>query len=440
MSSSKSKKARTRAPQGRPVSTSAISQPAVEDTSHLTVLSSFSPKGDYFAFLSLAVDKHRLRVYDTVSGQSVAEHILDSARVSTLSWNLVNFTEVQNTSSDMETSPTKKKRKKRNSLAAGEAVERHGSEVVILGLSDGTVLFFSPIHGRVLRTLSHPTSTAEILSVVVVENRDTSSTIWTSGADGSIRLWNAQKNDILGSWKTDDRIPYSAMAVRPLDEEGRVDVLTAHHGIRLLSTTSDHADFDTKKPTNLGSFTGHASPIRNLQWDASQVPSTRFLSLAEADRFLYIWEATEGSSTEGRPIASIPLDSNARNFSLSISNRSPDKRERQTLLTLSASGKISVYPIPQELPPPASTVRTQHSISTLLPRSTLSVASKLAVSSSKVVDAAFSIEDKDSIRIARIVGGVQPVFDVVVCDLCNHSSTHLTSHNLEILGTIRRAH
>jgi U3 small nucleolar RNA-associated protein 5 len=356
-----------------------------------------------------------------------------------LSWNIVSFTEVQNTSSDLA-SPTKKKRKKRNSLAEGDDVERNGTEVVILGLSDGTVLFFSPIHGRILRTLSHPTSTAEILSVVVVENRDTSSTIWTSGADGTIRLWNAQKNDILGSWKTEDRTPYSAMAVRTLEEEGRIDVLTAHHGIRLLSTTSDYTDFDTKRPINLGSFTGHASSIRNLQWDASQVPSTRFLSLAEADRFLYIWEATEGPSAEGRPIASIPLDSDARNFSLSISHRSPDKSERQTLLTLSASGKISIYPIPQELPPPASTVRTQHIISTLLPRSTLNVSSKLAASPSKVIDAAFSIEDKDSIRIARIVGGVQPVFDVVVCDLCSHFSTQLMNHNLEIPGTIRRVH
>jgi U3 small nucleolar RNA-associated protein 5 len=418
MSSSKLKKGRTKPPQGRLVSTSAISQPAVEDASRLTALSSFSHKGNYFAFLSLAVDKHRLRVYDTVSGQSVAEHIVDSARVSTLTWSGINFSDAQNTSSDVGASPTKKKRKKRNSLAAEEIVERNVTEVVILGLSDGTVLFFSPTHGRIIRTLSHPTSTAEILSVVVVETRDKISTIWTSGADGTIRLWNAQKNDILGSWKNDDRIPYSAMAIRPMDEDGRVDVLAAHHGIRLLSTTSDYSDFDTKKPTQLGSFTGHASSIRNLQWDASHVPSTRFLSLAEADRFLYIWEVLEGPSTEGRPVASIPLDSDARNFSLSISKHSPEIAERQTLLTLSASGKISIYPIPQELPPPASTTRTQHNISTLLPRSNLSVSSKVTASASRVVDAAFSIENKDSIRIARIIGGVRPVFDVVVCNIC----------------------
>lgn len=418
MSSSKSKKGRTKPPQGRPMSTSAISQPVVNDATYLTASSSFSPKGNHFAFLSLAVDKHRLRVYDTVSGQSIAEHMVDSARVSTLSWGSISLSEAQHTSMDVGTSPTKKKRKKRDSFSVEEVLARNAIEVIILGLSDGTVLFFSPTHGRILRTLSHPTSTTAILSVVVVENRDKISTIWTSGADGTIRLWDAQKNDILGSWKNDDRTPYSTMAVRPVGEEGRVDVLVAHHGIRLLSTTSDYTDFHTKKPSQLGSFTGHASSIRNLQWDASKVPSARFLSLAEADRVLYIWEALEGPSMEGRPVASIPLDSDARNFSLSISQPSPDSTERQTLLTLSASGIISIYPIPQELSPPASTIRTQHNISTLLPRSTISVSSKVAASASRIINAAFSTKNKDSIRIARLVGGIRPVFDVVVCTLC----------------------
>jgi len=413
MTSSKSKKGRTKPPQGRPVATSAISQPSVEDASSFTALSSFSPKGNHFAFLSLAVDKHRLRVYETISGQSVAEHIVDSARVSTLTWSNIRFSEAQNITPDVGTSPTKRKRKKRNSLVTEDIVQRNAIEVVILGLSDGTVIFFSPTHGRVIRTLFHPASTAEILSVVVVENHDDVSTIWTSGADGTIRLWNVQKNDILGSWKNDDRIPYSAMAIRPIDEVGRVDVLAAHHGIHLLSTTSDYKDLDIKKPTQLGSFTGHASSIRNLQWDASQMPSTRFLSLAEADRFLYIWEASKGS-----PVASIPLDSDARNFLLSISQHSTDTTEGQTLLTLSASGKISIYPISMELSPPASTSRTQHKISTLLPRSTLTVSSDVATSTLRVVDAAFSVKDKGSIHIARIVGGVRPVFDIVVCNPC----------------------
>lgn len=410
-SSGKSKKGHTKPPKGRPISTSTISQPAVEDTSHLTALSSFSPKGNLFAFLSLAVDKHRLRVYDTVSGQSVAEHIVDSARVSTLAWDTSDLPGNQEPPFDNDAQPTKKKRKKRDSMTTEEEVPSTAVEVIILGLSDGTVLFFSPAHGRIVRTLSHTTSTVAILSVVVTRNNGDS--IWTSGADGAIRLWNAQTNDILGSWKNDDRIPYTSMAVRPGVRDGRVDILVAHHSIRLLSTKSDTTDFDTKKPAQLAQFTGHASSIKQLGWDNSQTPSKRFLTLAEADRFLYVWEAPEGSSTEGKAVASIALDSDARVFSFSTTS-DLSTTEKQTLLTLSASGKLSVFPIPTELAAPASSKRTQHKIPTLLPRSNLTASSSKGASAPRIVDASFAHGEQGRIRIARIVGGVRPVFDIVV--------------------------
>jgi U3 small nucleolar RNA-associated protein 5 len=116
MSSQKSKK-KTKAPQGRPTSTAAISQPTVEDSSQLTSLSSFSPDGNHFAFLSLAVDKHRLRVYSTVSGQSVAEHILENARVSAVAWG--SFTASAGpASTPTDGLPSKKKRRRKESTSA----------------------------------------------------------------------------------------------------------------------------------------------------------------------------------------------------------------------------------------------------------------------------------------------------------------------------------
>ncbi|KAF7340083.1 U3 small nucleolar RNA-associated protein 5 [Mycena venus] len=407
----KSKKNRSKPPRGRPAATSAISQPVVEDASYLTALSSFSPKGNLFAFLSLAVDKHRLRVYDTATGQSVAEHVVDSARVSSLTWSNFDPSDVpRTTASDAEEPPNKKKRKKRNSQANGDVPPQMTAamEVILLGLSDGTVLFFSPTHGRVVRTLSHSTSTAAILSVVLTENGDSVPTTWTSGADGAIRLWNAQKNDLLGSWKNDDRIPYSSMAIRPTTEGDRVDVLVANHSIRLLSSNLDTL---TEKPAQLASFTGHASSVKQLHWDASQTPPTRFLSMAEGDRIVSIWQTPEGSAAEGKMVASVQLDSDARTVSLSASSSASS--ERQNLLTLTASGKISIFPIPSELAPPASSSRTQHKVSTLLPRSNLSVSAKKGSSGSQVVDASFAAGVVGHIRVARTVGGVRPVFDLV---------------------------
>ncbi|KAJ7102425.1 WD40-repeat-containing domain protein [Mycena belliarum] len=410
-SSDKSKKPRSKPPRGRPQATSSISQPIVEDASYLTTLSAFSPKGNFFAFLSLAVDKHRLRVYDTATGQSVAEHVVDSARVSSLTWSNFDPSEGQQSAqSDGEEPHNKKKRKKRNSQANADGPPQISAaiEVVLMGLTDGTVLFFSPSHGRTIRTLSHSTSTAAILSVVLTGNGHSTPATWTSGADGAIRLWNAQKNDILGSWKNDDRIPYSSMAIRPTSEGDRIDFLVANHSIRLLSTNPDAS---AEKPTQLASFTGHASSVKQLQWDASQTPPTRFLSMAEGDRIVSIWQTPEASTVDGKMVASVQLDSDARAISLSVT--SLPTSERQNLLTLTASGKISIFPIPAELVPPASSSRTPHKVSTLLPRSILSVSAKKGSSGSQVVDASFAVGVAGHIRVARIVGGVRPVFDLV---------------------------
>nr|GAT57545.1 predicted protein [Mycena chlorophos] len=344
----------------RPQATSAISQPTVEDTSLLSNLSAFSPRGNLFAFLSLAVEKHRLRVYDTATGQSVAEHILDSARVSSLSWSTYDSSDAQAAGP-----PSKKKRRKSQTNADGP-LQAAAVEVVVLGLSDGTVLFFSPTHGR---------------------------------CPGNVDL----------CWKNDDPIPFSSMALRPASDDDRVDILVAHHSIRLLSASSDSL---TDKPAQVASFTGHASSVKQLHWDASQLPSTRFASLAEGDRVVSIWDTPENSATEGRMVASVQLDSDARFISFSLA--SPTTSERQNLLVLAASGKISIYPIPTELSPPTSSGRPQQlKVSTLLPRSTLSVSTKKASAGSHPVAASFAAGVNGNVRVARIVGGVRPVFDLV---------------------------
>lgn len=409
--STKSKKT-PKPPRGHAAATSAISQPVVEDASFLTALSSFSPSGNLFTYLSLAVDKHRLRIYDTTSGQSIAENVLDSARVSSLTWGNLNPADWADTPSNDAGSPSKKKRKKGNNGVVDETKSGALLEVVVLGLSDGTVMFFSPKHGRTLQTLSHPTCTSAILAVASTVDSGDHQNIWTSGADGSLRLWNVPKNDLLGSWKSDDRIPYSSLALRPTDENA-VDILAANHSIRILSADTNTSTFDSK-PKQLASFTGHASSIRHLQWDASQTPINRFVSLAEADRVVSIWEVPQKPATEGKMVASVQLDSDARAFSLSKSSPSTSPAEKQTLLTLAASGKVSVFPIPSELLPPASSTRTQHKISTLLPRSTLAASSKKGTSGVQVVAASFVDGEEGRIRIARIVGGVRPVFDVLV--------------------------
>lgn len=420
--STKSKKNR------QPTNTSALSQPVVEDGSSLNALpvSAFSAEANLFAFLSLSADKHRLRIYDTSTAKSVAEHVVDSGRISTLIWGSLDLFEGPSTSVDENIGIAKKKGKRKRPSTGAEEKPKTETEVVVLGLTDGTLLFFSPSHGRILRTLSHPTSTAAILSITLTYNEESGSTLWTSGADGVVRLWDARRNNITGSWKIDDRIPYTSLAARPKalsGEDGHVELLVANHSIRLISTlprVSDSSDFEVLKPKLLASFTGHASSINRLQWDASQEPSSRFISTAESDRFIYVWDVPRGTIAEGKIVLSISLDSNVRRVSLSTlttpssSSSPPYISKPQSILALSTSGKISIYPIPSELTPPATSEKTKHKVPALLPRSNVNVLSKKASSGTQVIDASFILGEVGKIKVARVVGGVRPVFHVVV--------------------------
>ncbi|PBK76675.1 NUC189-domain-containing protein [Armillaria solidipes] len=396
-SSEKSKKTKSKPPRGRPTANSAISQPAVEDASTTTALPAFSLNGNLFAYLSLAVDKHRLRVYDTATNQSVAEHLFEATRATALEWARLQLPDTDKPSG-ADQPPSKKKRKK----GVVDTAQVKTVEVVILGLSDGTLVLFSPTHGRVIRTLSDSQSTVAILSAIVVKNADNISNIWTSSADGFVRKWDIQTNGVLGSWKSDDRVPYSAMALRPSSEEDDRHILVANHSLRLLSFDN----VDSQKPNQLASFSGHASAVKAVQWDASQTRSDRFISMAEADRVVSLWAVPAGDATEGKLAASIQLDSDARAISLLHAAVSPS----QVLLTLAASGRISVFPIPAELSPPTS---SSHKVSTLLPRSTLAVPSAKNTSGAQLLAASFVQGHPGQIRIARVVGGVRPVFDLV---------------------------
>ncbi|KIP01713.1 hypothetical protein PHLGIDRAFT_112841 [Phlebiopsis gigantea 11061_1 CR5-6] len=397
---SKSKKPRNKPPKSRPAATSAISQPSVEDASSTHSLSSFSQGGELFAFLSLAVDKHRLRVYDTVTGQSTAEHLFDSSRVSSLCWARFD-------ASQSEEGP--KKKRKRKNLGAEEKLPPLG---LVLALTNGSLVLFSPTHGKVAKIISHSSSTATLFSVTVAEEEISESLhAWTSGADGVIRLWDLRDGNLAGSWKGEERIAYSCLAVRPGSSSEATDspeLLAANHAIQLVSmeSSSDLILDAPSKTQKLASFTGHASQVKTLRWES---PS-RFLSAAEADRFVYLWEVPEDESTsEGRVTASIPLDSDVR--SLALSTPLPSSTKSSALLTVSASGRVAVFDADFVS---VSTSTGKPKVAILSPRSTITVDSKKqAETRSDVVAAAFVSQEEGKVRVVRLAGGVRPVFDVV---------------------------
>lgn len=437
-SRSRSKKAKNAPPRGRPTSSSVLSQPVVEDASSLTALSAFSPRGNYFASLSMAIDKHRLRVHDTTTGQSVAEHIVEGAQVTTLSWAQLNSPEQQGELMEDDDGP-KKKRKRRNSLAAPATstdASSETSQIVLLGLSNGSLLVFSPFHGRTLRILSHPSSTAAILSLSVSPlPSQNASTIWTSSADSSVHVWNAHTGDHISTWRTDDRIPCTSLSFQTFDSGEQINFVLAHHSIRLLSipSPSSASIAESSRPKELATFIGHASNITSLCWvqpnSKDSIPM-QFVSMAEADRNVYVWEVPEESTTEGKLVASIPLDSDARQISV----------QGQHLLILSASGKASVYQLYSELSTSSPTKKSKQKVSSLSPSSTISISVKRGTTPIEVVSASVIPGEEGRICVARLVGGVRPVFDVVVRVAYCLRTVHVLTFLPALFGRVRKLH
>ncbi|KAG8735504.1 Small subunit (SSU) processome component, partial [Ceratobasidium sp. 428] len=228
MRDSDSKKGKNKAPKppkSRAFGTSALAQPSL--SSPASRLSCFSPDGNLFAFLSLAVDKHRVRVYDVAIGSAVADHTFDGARVTALSWGTFNLVDGQSKSS--------KKRKKRKSAAAEDSTAEPASpatQLVALGLSDGSIALFSPTQGAVVRTLSNSSFTAAITSLA--PHNDSPAYLWAASEDAVIRCWHipsATSRDVATS------TPCAVLAPRPgitETQDGATHLLAAQTTVQLL--------------------------------------------------------------------------------------------------------------------------------------------------------------------------------------------------------------
>ncbi|KAJ1308984.1 hypothetical protein OPQ81_004666 [Rhizoctonia solani] len=381
MRDKKAKNKATKPPTERAVGTSALAQPSL--SSPASRFSSFSPNGALFAFLSLAVDKHRLRVYDVATGSAVADHTFDAGRVTALVWGAFELT---------DESKASKKRRKRKSLTTDDAPEASSAlQLVALGLSNGSIVLFSPTQGAVVRTLSNPSHTAAITSLA--PHNDSPTHLWAASEDGMIRYWNivaSTSKDVVTS------TPCVALAPRPgitETKDGATHLLTAQTAIQLLPISSDGI---TQK--ELLTVPGHASPVISLGWDHhSSEPARRFVSAAEDDRVVSVWDAVSG-----KMVASVPLDSEARHVTFGVESGT------SMLLALAVSGKASLYTLPESIKPKG--------VSTLSPQSILSVeyAGKKGSdpTAADVVAAAFVPGTQGKVVLARLVG-VKPVFDTI---------------------------
>jgi len=387
----KSKRAKVKPPKSQPETTFST----VHDAASSRGLSQFSQDGEHFAFLSLSVDKHRLRVYSIQTSQSIAEHVVESGRVTCLQWTRLDLAGNQDVSAGgSETpSPSKKKRKTRDATTLETKQASPGVHIVLLGLSDGSICCFSHSHGRVVRVLSHGKNMSPVHALATSKSPSHRHNLWSTDAEGSIFCWDVRTGEVVGTWRSGSSTPYSAIAIRPsVDEDAPLQLVAAHQSIQILSLDPPHLN-TTSKVKELTTFTGHASMVSNIYWDT---PS-RFVTFAESDRFLYVWKVPEVDSNQGHIVFSASLDSDVRSFSFSANQ----------LLAISASGRISVFSLPPDSP--------SRNIVNLEPMSTIAISYKKPSMNVEVVSASFI--PRGQMRIATVSGGVKPIFDTTVRDV-----------------------
>jgi len=387
----KSNKGKVKPPKSRPGSNFSAAHGATSTRG----LSQFSQDGEHFVLLSLSVDKHRLRVYSIKTSQSIAEHVVESGRVTCLQWAHLDLTGSQDVSAGgPETpSPSKKKRKTRDATTSETNQASPGVHVVLLGLSDGSICCFSHSHGRVVRVLSRGKNTTPVRALTTSKSPSHRHSLWSTDAEGLIFCWDVRTGEVVGTWRSGSSTPYSAIAIRPsTDEDAPLQLVAAHRSIQLLSLDPPHLN-TTSKVKELTTFTGHASLVSNIYWDT---PS-RFVTFAESDRFLYVWKVPEADSNQGRTVFSASLDSDVRSLSLSADQ----------LLAISASGRVSIFSLPSDSP--------SRNIVNLEPMSTVGISCKKPSVNVEVLSASFI--PRGQMRIATISGGVKPVFDTTVRDM-----------------------
>ena len=312
--------------------------------------------------VSLALDKPRVRVYDPATSRILAEHTVDGgARVTCINWAALE-------GGDGEDGGPAKKRKKRNSTSAST----HGitdENVLVLGLSSGAAIVFSPRHGRVIRSLQHATSSAAVTALGAA-----SGMLWVSTSDNTIRRWNLGSGQELGAWKR-------ASAASFLLPRGENELLECTHDARLLSFD----DEDDDEPEELAVLSGHASNIVDAVW----VGDSRVATCADGDRVVHVWDVSSGNIT-----ATLPLDADA----LGVSSL------EGAIIARSGSGRAFVTPLPASL--------SSKKAATLEVECTLSVALK-GSGDAKLTGATLKQDQPGRATIVRLAGGVRPVFETV---------------------------
>ncbi|CDO93021.1 unnamed protein product [Kluyveromyces dobzhanskii CBS 2104] len=204
------------------------------------VLSQYDPTGQYFAYISIALDKQRVSVEPTtISKSSLANE---------------NFLYLEG---------------KGVSCSCMQWIVFNDTPLVVLGLSQGEVWLYSPLSNEIIAKLTTG-STLPVLDFQCSSNNDKA---WCLTGDDTVVLFDMVSQTVSSKFKVDECTDLKKLCIVDNDR-----MLVASHQIYLIDVTSKKL---------LLQYPGHISPVSFLQLTTD---GTAFLSASQDDRFLNIYD------------------------------------------------------------------------------------------------------------------------------------------------------
>ncbi|KAK9761579.1 Small subunit (SSU) processome component, partial [Basidiobolus ranarum] len=202
------------------------------------VVAKFDNDADLFAIVTQAVDRHRLRVFDTHTGTLKSEFSSESERKFTsMSWGVAQIEGILSEST--ETSGRKKRRASRIQTATT-------SKVVALGLENGSIIIYSIALGSIQKTLSGA-HTLPVRDFIFNQNGERG---YSCAQDGFIVEWDLKTSSVVRKWKSEIK---------------DIHTISLSHNESVLAVAAHSIElWDLESQTVIKKFIGHASVITNL--------------------------------------------------------------------------------------------------------------------------------------------------------------------------------
>ncbi|CAO3683811.1 unnamed protein product [Rhizopus stolonifer] len=339
------------------------------------VLSAFdkSTTAEYFALISMAMDCHRLRIFNVRLGTVSNDYSTqEKEKVTCLTWGDIKD------NSDLQANTVQAFKKKKSGTVPL-------SKAIALGMQSGSISLYSLSHGTVIKSLENA-HTTPVSDFVMTKD---GSRGYSVAEDNFIVEWDIEEAKEIFKWKAD------AKNIRKLKlSHDETKLATAGHIITL---------WDLSKHTVIKKFTGHASMVKELAFSSQD---DLLVSIAEDDRYINVWDAQLNNNNTNN-VSALTVENNVSHIDFSTTE--------PAVLAVTEEGHVGIWENPSLVAPQATNHKRKMMRSmTKEPDSNIKIVSTTEENKNIPILAAQFVTDKGGKSIMTARGSsIKPSFEVI---------------------------